>query len=206
MNAVRRTILTTGAALLLTALLAGCGVASGDLNGLIPSAAEAKDAQASTQTPTPTPTAIPGDADGNGSRSEFEKQLLAKNAVRDYTLPDGSVIKIDPTQPLPAEVTALIVSAAAPLVEQMTSSYDKVSLPPQEQIQALIAEQSAATGRGIVIFHHAWSSIDWVDQKWWVGDFPGETWPVTASADREANLAAVTVAAAERNYELIVID
>lgn len=44
---------------------------------------------------------------------------------------------------------------------------------------------------------HTWSSglNHGPDQKWCVGDFPGDAWPVLASDDREANLAAVTAAA-----------
>ncbi|TFD30379.1 hypothetical protein E3T40_15415 [Cryobacterium sp. TMT1-19] len=203
MNTIRRTILTASAALLFAALLTGCSPASGDLAGLIPTA----DQGVGSKTATPTPTAIPGDRDGNGSLSEFEKQILAQNAPRDYTMPGGSVVQIDPTQPLPAAVAAHIAGVATPIVAQLTTADEKASVI-RAQLAALIAEQTAATGRGIVIFHHVWSAgANWGPAEyWWVGDFPGKTWPVLASDDRETNLAAVTAAAAARNYELIVID
>ena len=209
MTRFRRTILTASSALALAALLTGCSLASGDATALIPSAGQA----AAPVTATPTPTAIPGDRDGNGSLSEFEKEILAKNAPRDYTMPDGSVVSIDPTQPLPAEVVAHIAGAATPIVAQLTTADEKAGVI-SEQLAALITEQTAATGRGIVIFHHVWSAdisemnpdLRGPDLKWWVGDFPGNTWPVLASDDRETNLAAVTAAAAARNYELIVLD
>lgn len=214
MNAPRRAILTTSAALLLTALFAGCSIASGDVASLIPSAggAPVSATPASpgppTATPTATPTAIPGDADGNGSLSEFEKQQLARDAVRDYTMPDGSVVKVDPTKPLPPEVVAVIQEMAKPIV---ALNKDASSVGPLIlSMRALCDQQTEATGRPIVIFHHAWSAVPGVpdvpSESWWSSVFPGGSVPVNAGPDREAVLAKVTAAAASRDAELIVVD
>lgn len=182
--------------------LTGCAAASGSIGALIPAVASA------TPTVSPTPEQLVGDKDGNGSVSEFEKQLLAKNAPRDYTMPDGSVVKVDPTQPLPAAIVTVIRDLATPIVASNTSARGETLGAMYTAITALADQQTAATGRSVVIFHHTWSlSLDWsTEEHWWTGTFPNSTWPVKAGADREAVLAAVTVAAAERNAELIVID
>lgn len=197
--ASKRTILVASSALVVTALLSGCSVLPPiDLSGL------------ATQSAAPQ-TPIPGDRNSDGRLSDFEKQVLAQQAVRAYAMPDGAIVQVDPTQPLPAEIVDSITATAAPVVARHTSTaHPNVRGEVQDQLASLIAEQTEATGRGIVLFHHTWT-VDLNDQfgpliLWWVGDFPEENWPIKATADREANLASVREAAERRNYEVIVVD
>ena len=203
MTTFRRTILTGSAALLLAALLTGCSPASGDLAGLVPTAGPAP----ASETATPTPTAIPGDRDGNGTLSEFEKQILAKSAVRDYTMPDGSVVQIDPTQPLPAEVVAVVKSESAPTVQTLGATSDT-----QYALLDLMnnADSAAgATGRQIVFVYPTRNATDLF------GAFE-MVWATTASHTRSTGIAAVqsrdTVLAdaqrwaGSRGYEVIVFE
>jgi hypothetical protein len=70
--------------------------------------------------PTPPATAtasapIEGDSNGDGKLSEFEKQVLARNAPRDITLHDGTVVVVaTPGQPLPQPVIDQIAADATP--------------------------------------------------------------------------------------------
>lgn len=198
MNSVHRTLILTSAALALSAALTGCTAAIGSPGALIPTLSP------ETPTASATPAPLVGDRDGNGSVSEFEKEILAKAAPRDYTMPDGSVVQVDPTQPLPPEVVAVIAGLAAPIVADMTSPMNGEARAIR--MADLVEQQTAATGRNIVIFHHTWSIENGQNELWWVGKFPGNSYPVLASADRAANLAAVTAAAEARNAELIIID
>jgi hypothetical protein len=70
-------------------------------------------------TATPTPKAIPGDADGDGERSERserEKEIIAK-ATHAFTVPEGSMVKVDPIQPLLTAVVDFIRHETAPLAK-----------------------------------------------------------------------------------------
>ena len=203
MTAFRRTILAGSAALALAALLTGCSPAGGDLGSLVPTAGQGL----ASETETATPTAIPGDRDGNGSLSEFEKQILAKNAVHAYTMPDGSVVQIDPTQPLPAEVVAVVKSESAPTVQTLGATSDT-----QYALLDLMnnADSAAgATGRQIVFVYPTRNATDLF------GAFE-MVWATTASHTRSTGIAAVqsrdTVLAdaqrwaGSRGYEVIVFE
>ena len=203
MTAFRRTILAGSAALALAALLTGCSPAGGDLGSLVPTAGQGL----ASETETATPTAIPGDRDGNGSLSEFEKEQLAKNAVHAYTMPDGSVVQIDPTQPLPAEVVAVVKSESAPTVQTLGATSDT-----QYALLDLMnnADSAAgATGRQIVFVYPTRNATDLF------GAFE-MVWATTASHTRSTGIAAVqsrdTVLAdaqrwaGSRGYEVIVFE
>ena len=199
MTAFRRTILTTTAALLLAALLAGCTPASGDVAGLIPGAAPAP------ASATPTPTAIPGDRDGNGTLSAFETEQLAKNALRDYTMPDGSVVTIDPTQPLPTEVVAVIKSGASPLMSALkTTEKDGVLLSLMNNADAV----ADATGKEVVfVYNTASATADWgYEMLWATLASHKDSTGIAAVASRDTVVADAQTWAGTRGYEVIVLE
>jgi len=201
MHTVRRTVRIAAATLTVLATLTACSTPFVSSGVLIPAI--------STRTPstTPTPEPIAGDTDENGSLSEHEKQVLAKNAVRDYTMPDGRLVQVNPVEALPAEIVAVIKELATPLNDRIVDSWEGSQGAAQE-LRELIDQQAAATGRNIVIFHHVWSADpNWgPDQRWWYGDFSGDPIPVKAGRNRDEVLADVTAAAVARNAELILMD
>lgn len=197
-----RTMLIGSSALLVTALLTGCGVANGDLGALIPSS------PAATITATPTPTAIPGDADGNGSLSEFEKQVLASHAPKDYTMPDGSVVQIDPTQPLSAEVVAVLKSKMMPDVREVQRAMDNTTVQAAPDLYALIRAEGPALGKNVVFVYQTLSdepsglTTVWAAQP---ASGPRST-DLRASADKDAYFAAIHVWADPRGYEIVILE
>ena len=203
MTTFRRTILTGSAALLLAALLTGCSPASGDLAGLVPTAGPAP----ASETATPTPTAIPGDRDGNGTLSEFEKQILAKSAVRDYTMPDGSVVPIDPTQPLPAGVVAVVKSDSAPTAAALGAARGHEKSDQLGNLMSKADSIQDTTGKGVIFVYPSVSTTPAGDEN---------VWATTASHTRSTGIAAVAsrdtvVADAQtwsgtRGYEVIVLE
>lgn len=113
--------------------LTGCAAAGTNLS-LVPSAP----AQAASPSAPATPIAIEGDTDHNGSLSAFEKEQLTRNAPKDFTMPDGSVVKIDPTKPLPEPVKAVIAEEAVPIAAQFTGTDISVAGPAVENVVIVV--------------------------------------------------------------------
>jgi hypothetical protein len=208
MTKFRRTILTASSALALAALLTGCSLAAGDLAGLVPSGAPAASDAA-------TPTAIPGDRDGNGKLSAFETEQLAKNAPKDYTMPDGSVVTIDPTQPLPEPVVAVLTAQATTLAEQIV---DYLGADSKERgasslkIFAYVNEQAEATGKKIVAIYSA-EGVDPATNApgtYWTAAASGGPYgtlaPIMGTLDKASAIAQVEAWGGSRGYEMIVTD
>jgi hypothetical protein len=192
--------ITTGiVGAMLAFALAGC--AATDSGSLVP------DLAVSAAPAISTPTPISGDTDGDGQLSAFEKQVLAQNAGRPYTMPDGSIVQIDPAQPLPTAVVAAIQEAIRPTAlmvaavsgdgqgERLTAMYD------------VMEAHAAATGRGIMFVYRTTSAIP--------GSHTGllRVWATKATSvsgtginvneDRDVVVQAAERWAATRNYEVI---
>ncbi|WP_130176901.1 hypothetical protein [Cryobacterium sp. SO1] len=198
---------TYAAAMLLALTLTGCSASASSTNVLAPSARSA------SAVPTPTPTAIPGDTDGDGTLSEFEKQVAAQNAPRDYALPDGTVVSIDPKVPLPAEVVAAIRGQFAEYgayALALSSHSDVSEQQARSDVSAtFLADLDAlaeALGKGIVLTYQAQSSVPGGgEETLWVCTASKGQYPVQALADGDKFNADVQAWAASRGYEVIYI-
>ena len=74
---------------------------------------------------TSTAEPVVGDTDGDGKVTGAEQIRLDKNKPRDYPMADGSVVQVDPTQPLPAAVVTELIAKLAPSFEKLRSpNYD----------------------------------------------------------------------------------
>jgi hypothetical protein len=200
-----RRILLAVATLVTLGALTGCSATGSTVTaGSMPFAAAAT---APATEATPTPTAIPGDTDGNGKLSEFEKQILAQNAVRDYTMPDGSIVKIDPTQPLPDAVVAVLQAKSAATAEAMRTAGTSDELVAASGAMAdAVKADAAATGKQLVYIFQGNNQASSGNEIMW-GSSPsgvGST-GLTASPDKDAFMASVEAWATPRNYEIVVI-
>ncbi|MHA6695618.1 hypothetical protein [Homoserinimonas sp. A520] len=151
-------------------------------------------------TATEVPTVDPLDLDGNGSVSEFEKQVGAKNAVRDYTLPDGTVVKVDPTQPFPEAVHAAVKAETVAPIAATRSGNARA----QAEV-ALIGDldlKAAELGRGIAVVYQTPSSGE--GPIWVILASGQKQAPFFGSADKASVVAQAEAWTAARNYELIV--
>jgi hypothetical protein len=149
------------------------------------------------------PVALEGDQDGNGRLSEWEKGVLAKNSARDYTLADGTTVKVDPTQPLPAPVAeAVKAHAAVPTAGSKTTDRDAQDRS-YAALRASLDADAAATGRGILVVYQAASAGEGLI---WVPAISGDKYsPFLGSADKASVVAEATTWAANKGYELIVL-
>jgi hypothetical protein len=125
--------------------LAGCTTSTDNAIGPTSSSQEA--------TPVATPVAIPGDTNGDGKLSKFEEQVLASHAPRDYTMPDGSVVKIDPTQPLPEPVKAVIATQSAPFVSVLNTKNEEQKNVALAGLMKFSNEKKIETGRPVIIIY-----------------------------------------------------
>jgi hypothetical protein len=199
-----RRILLAVATLVTLGALTGCSAAGSTVTaGNMPFAAPAT----ATASATPTPTAIPGDENNDGKLSEFEKQILAQNAVRDYTMPDGSIVKIDPTQPLPGPVVAVLQAKSAATAEAMRTAGTSHELVAASGAMAdAVKADAAATGKQLVYIFQGNNQASSGNEIMW-GSSPsgvGST-GLTASPDKDAFMASVEAWATPRNYEIVVI-
>ena len=159
----------------------------------------------STATPEATqePVLDPLDLDGNGSVSEFEKQIAAKNAPRDFPMPDGTVAQVDPTQPLPAEIRDVVHAETKVLVNvSRYNSNADVSQPALNSVVSYLNDFKVRTGRGLVLVWETHSAGE--GQRWvmMASDIRQTPFMPTVKRSEMADLAATWAAA--RNYELIV--
>jgi len=195
------TRLSISAALLLAVALCGCSAGGGSTSALAPVVAEA------TPSAAPTPTEIPGDTNGDGKLSEREKEILAKNAPRDFTLTDGTVVIIDPQAPLPAEVVAALKERLiAPTEAYLRSSSEE--LPARMgAIRDELALMAAETGKGVIATFESKSNDGSGEVTTW-GSVASDIQrsPVQSLRDRGQLVAEVEAWAASRNFAVLHIE
>jgi hypothetical protein len=166
--------------------------------------------RAAAATTKPTPTAIPGDTDGDGKLSAFEKQVLAQNASRDYTMPDGSIVKIDPKEPLPEAVKAIVTEKIAPATEALraTTNADQ-NEAAVEALRNSLTSQSEATGKPVVTVFNRMAAVDGqpgATRSVWASLPSGQkSTGIAANSDKDTMIATVTAWAEPRGYEVIVV-
>lgn len=157
------------------------------------------DAAEVSETPA-AEVSIEGDLDGNGQLSEREKEILAQAAPRDYVLPDGSTIRIDPTVPLPQPVRDVIAAQGAGLSAQFTGDpmNDESVL---SQMWAFADLQLETTGRGVILVY----AMPGDGGTWWCTAASGARSPVLASLNQQEILTASADWADSRNYDLVLV-
>jgi len=153
----------------------------------------------STSTPEPTETVEPVvidplDLDGNGSVSEHEKRVAAMVAVRDYTLDDGTVVSVDPAEPLTEAVRADVARIATTGV---AAYYDKGS---SADLYAALVAESELTGRVIIAVFEG-SPGHWVavSSAKYGGLF------IAVSTQAEAVEKATAFGQHQRNFDIIIL-
>lgn len=170
------------------------------LTGCVPGAGTSGALTGWTETPVPSVVAIPGDLDGDGELSEREKEILAQTVRRDYVLPDGSTVRIDPTVSLPQPVQDSIAAQGGGVSAQFTGDpmHDEAVLG---QMWAFADLQLETTGRGVILVY----GMPGDGGTWWCTAASGAKSPVLASLDQQEILASSTSWAESRNYDLIVV-
>ena len=115
-NGHARRIVLLGAAILLATALSGCTpVANGLFN-------EKRAAVEKTATPTPTPTAVPLGGVLTKDAALTLRQDMAANGDFAYAMPDGTWVKTNRFQPLPAAVVAIQQAKVDAMVKPSGSS------------------------------------------------------------------------------------
>jgi hypothetical protein len=141
-----------------------------------------------------TATPIEGDENGDGKLSEFEKQLLAQNAPREFVMPDDSVVTIDPNEPLPPAVREALTALA--------TSPEAVGAG-EASIRDWADKQAEATGKSIVVVY---SKGDGVGRMAWGTSASGRrTTGVVGGYDKSDIVSKVQSWADRMGYEMIVV-
>jgi len=204
-----RTITLSVVAIALTSTLVSCSAAANTLSELA----------AATPTATATPDALEGDLNGDGKLTTFETDWLAKTkadaAVRDYTLTDGTVIQVDPSQTLPEQVRNDIVAQFAEDIAVTTSTVEGGVRDARRQVMIdRVNQVKAATGRDVMVVYPSlslsssdarktdtqmvWSSMNSAPEDG--NPFAGPDYDV----DRDAYIAKATEIAGDQ-YDVIVL-
>jgi len=148
--------------------------------------------------PEAEPAVLEGDRDGNGKLSEHEKGVLAMKAPRDYTLPDGTVIKVDPAQPLPAPVVDSIRAQAAPII----ATYG-TNIPTSRNLREFATSQYELTGKSLVIVMHIPNAVD---GRGWTAVVSGSNAVIMQGQATQAEASALAQAYADsRGAEVISV-
>ncbi|MFF2389145.1 hypothetical protein [Agromyces sp. NPDC058104] len=177
-------------ALLILPLLTGCTAV--DTSSLL---------NTDTTSNADAPVPIEGDTDGNGELSEFEKQVLERNAPRDITLHDGTAVVVTPGQPLPQQVIDQIVADAAPGAAKAQTDDEFAPMAGIRSIREVASTYADQIGRTVVIVYWgsgAWSTISSVDAS-------GGT-ELAGTSDQDAMVAAATDWAETHDAYVVVVD
>jgi hypothetical protein len=187
------TATTAAAGLLAVAVLTGCTTGNASIpsdTDMIPQAAETASAPGE------------GDSNGDGELSEFEKQVLATNAPRDITLPDGTVVGVTPGQALPQPVIDQIAADAAPGVAKTQTADEFAPMAGIRSIREVASSYANELGRTVVIVSQddfgTWGSISSVDASGGTG--------LAGTSDRDAMVTAVTDWAESHDAYVVVVE
>ena len=156
--------------------------------------------------PTPPATAtasapIEGDSNGDGKLSEFEKQVLARNAPRDITLHDGTVVVVTPGQPLPQPVIDQIAADAAPGAAQTQTDDEFAPMAGIRSMREVASSYADELGRTVVIVYWGlgvWGTISSVEES-------GGT-ELAGTSDQAAMVAAATDWAESHDAYMVVVE
>ena len=188
-----RTATAAAAVVLAMTVLTGCTTGNASFlsdTGTTPQAAA-----------TAPPAPIEGDSDGDGELSEFEKQVLARNAPRDITLHDGTVVVVTPGQPLPQPVIDQIAADAAPGAAQAQTADEFAPMAGISSIREVASSYANELGRTLVIVYWGfgvWGTISSVDES-------GGT-ELAGTSDRDAMVAAATDWAESHDAYVVVVE
>ena len=188
-----RTATAAAAVVLAMTVLTGCTTGNASFlsdTGTTPQAAA-----------TAPPAPIEGDSDGDGELSEFEKQVLARNAPRDITLHDGTVVVVTPGQPLPQPVIDQIAADAAPGAAQAQTADEFAPMAGIRSIREVASSYANELGRTLVIVYWGfgvWGTISSVDES-------GGT-ELGGSSDQDAMVAAATDWAESHDAYVVVVE
>lgn len=177
-------------ALLIFPLLTGCTTAD---------ASSLPDTDTTSNADAPVP--IEGDTDGDGELSEHEKQVLARNAPRDITLHDGTVVVVTPGQPLPQPLIDQIAADAAPGAAQTQTDDEFAPMEGKRSILEVASSYADEIGRTVVIVYWGfgtWSTVSSVDET-------GGT-ELGGTSDQAAMVAAATDWAETHDAYVVVVE
>ncbi|MFB6609016.1 hypothetical protein ACFCVO_01735 [Agromyces sp. NPDC056379] len=154
-----------------------------------------------TDTTSTASAPIEGDSDGDGELSEFEKQVLERNAPRDITLHDGTVVAVTPGQPLPQPVIDQIAADAAPGAAQAQTDDEFAPMAGVRSIREVASSYANELGRTLVIVYWGfgvWGAISSVDET-------GGT-ELAGTSDRDTMVAAATDWAESHEAYVVVVE
>jgi hypothetical protein len=196
MKASTKFVSTIAIALIIAGAATGCVAVTTGLNELgKPVAVGHSAAPVETATPAPVVKApLVGDLDGNGKISAFEQGLIDRSAPKAYTMPNGTVVQIDPTKPFPAEVTAVVAAAGVGPTSQFNGSDATVGT-----LIKYLNDQADATGKEIVAVFRSNGS------EWEAAPSHLRNTSVMPLTSKGAMVAAVQAWADIHGYEVIVI-
>jgi hypothetical protein len=187
-----RTATCAAAGLLVLSVLTGC--TTGDAS-FLPDTDPTPQATATASAP------IEGDSNGDGKLSEHEKQVLARNAPRDITLHDGTVVVVNPSQPLPQPVIDQIAADAAPGAAQAQTDDEFAPMAGVRSIREVATSYAEEIGRTTVIVYWGfgiWNTISSVDESRGT-ELPG-------SRDQDTMVAAATDWAESHDAYIVVVE
>ncbi|MFF2274108.1 hypothetical protein ACFVTX_17670 [Agromyces sp. NPDC058136] len=150
---------------------------------------------------TAASAAIEGDTDEDGELSEFEKQVFARNAPRDITLHDGTVVVVTPGQPLPQPVIDQIVADAVPGAAPAQTDDEFAPMAGIRSIREVATSYANEFGRAVVIVYWgfgAWGTVSSVDESGGTG--------LAGTSDKDAMVAAATGWAESHDAYVVVVE
>lgn len=187
-----RTSSAAAAGLLAFVLLTGCTTFDASFQ---------LDTETNPQTAATAAAPMEGDSDGDEELSEFEKQVLARNAARDITLHDGTVAVVTPGQPLPQPVIDQMVADAAPGAAQAQTDDEFAPMAGIRSLREVAGSYANELDRTVVIVYWgigAWGTVSSVDESGGTG--------LAGTSDLDAMVAAATDWADSHDAYVVVVE